>query len=188
MRWGNCWCVMSSKAFSRYQGWFLSQPFSTSVGFRWCQIPPRDVPWEDQPWDGQKHHTVTNGEPLPPGGSGSSGSGQGQSWAVLQRRHSGKEGNSYCTWYTVAYFVDDVLPVLLCLWCDFFPGDVHLDTWWCRFCWTRSCVWNFSLKWAPLLHHTWYNPCGGQQPGTGEIGVTLTCDLAPLLLTRMHIL
>lgn len=116
MRWGNCWCVMSSKAFSRYQGWFLSQPFSTSVGFRWCQIPPRDVPWEDQPWDGQKHHTVTNGEPLPPGGSGSSGSGQGQSWAILQRRHSGKEGNSYCTWYTVAYFVDDVLPVVFMMW------------------------------------------------------------------------
>ena len=71
--------------------------FSTPVGLRRCQIPPWDAPREDQPWDGQEHHTVAHGEPLPPGGGGSGGSGQDQSWAVLQRRHPGKEGKSFCT-------------------------------------------------------------------------------------------
>lgn len=58
---------------------------SLCLGLRWCEVSSGYVPQTHQPSHWSPHHSVSDGQPFTPGGSGPCSAGQDQGRAVLLR-------------------------------------------------------------------------------------------------------
>ncbi len=100
----HCMSCFFPKGSSQCTGQCLSQTIGADIlpvwlqaggcrrGFRRCQISSWNVPRAAKPYHQQEHQAGGSGKPVPPGGSGPSGTGENQGRAVLHWGHRWKEG------------------------------------------------------------------------------------------------